>query len=152
MFITYVWMSTISASLGNIMSSWKWILLRNESYQTRKNQTLPHRMKIDDRKNVKFNDAYAKECIPKGTIKHASCFSCLYRENNYICNSLGKYKRTIFIERSENVNRNVRTVYFISSFKIFYKFFVKKEKMYKKKIMVTCIYSTKFLKKSFCNL
>lgn len=99
-------MSTISASLENIMSSWKWILLRNESYQTRKNQTLPHRMKIDDRKNVKFNDAYAKGCIPKGlrTIKHASCFSCLYRENNYICNSLGKYKRTIFIERSENVN------------------------------------------------
>lgn len=99
-------MSTISASLGNIVSSWKWILLRNESYQTRKNQTLPHRMKIDDRKNVKFNDAYAKACIPKGlrTIKHASCFSCLYRENNYICNSLGKYKRTIFIERSENVN------------------------------------------------
>lgn len=110
--------------------------------------------KLTIEKNVKFNDAYAKECIPKGlrTIKHASCFSCLYRENNYICNSLGKYKRTIFIERSENVNRNVRTVYFISSFKIFYKFFVKKEKMYKKKIMVMCIYSTKFLKKSFCNL
>lgn len=62
--------------------------------------------KLTIEKNVKFNDAYAKGCIPKGlrTIKHASCFSCLYRENNYICNSLGKYKRTIFIERSENVN------------------------------------------------
>lgn len=33
-----------------------------------------------------------------------SCFFCLYSENNYISNSLGKYKRTIFIDRSENVN------------------------------------------------
>lgn len=118
---------------------------RNESYQRRKNQTLPHPVKIDDRKNiVKINDVCAKELH---IIKHAkrvfpffpiisfdrSCFSCLYRENNYICNSLGKYKRTIFIERSENVNIEMCVQHILyHSFKIFYKFFVKKEKTYKK--------------------
>lgn len=63
------------------------------------------------------------------------------------------WESTIFIERSENVNIEMCVQYILYRVsKIFYKFFVKKEKMYKKKIMVTCIYSTKFLKKSFCNL
>lgn len=101
------------------------------SCRRRKSQTLHHRMKIDEEKKkniVKFNDVCAKEYYKASflifpIISNKSCFSYSYRKNNYVRNSLGK--RTIFVEKSENVNIKMRARHILYRVS---KYFVKKEK------------------------